>query len=107
MYLFAICLFYLVMCSSLFLIFCLVVSFLLIFVPGVLYVFLIKGLYHVDNFQLSSSLFLIAHSLNSDLQVAEEFYLNVIQFIMLFLSVWMMSLMLYLRIFNLLYLKNL
>ena len=97
MYLFAICLFYLVMCSSLF----------LIFVPGVLYVFLIKGLYHVDNFQLSSSLFLIAHSLNSDLQVAEEFYLNVIQFIMLFLSVWMMSLMLYLRIFNLLYLKNL
>ena len=86
MYLFAICLFYLVMCSNLLPISCLAVSFLAIFVPGGLYVFLIKLLYHIDNFQiLSSSLFLVTHSLYSDLQVAEEFYLNVIQFIMLFL----------------------
>lgn len=57
----------------------------LLFVPGVLYIFQIKVLFQVHNWQiLSPSLFLVIHSLHSVFQVAEDFYLNVVQFIMLF-----------------------
>lgn len=56
----------------------------LLFVPGVLYIFQIKVLFQVHNWQiLSPSLFLLVHSLNSVFQVAEDFYLNVVRFIML------------------------
>ena len=64
--------------------FCLVASFLIICSRS-FYVFQIKVLFQVHDWQiLSPSLFLVVHSLNSVFQVAEDFYLNVVQFIMLF-----------------------